>query len=178
MTVYGSAADSVTMRGDPGRVAEGRESPMANHEEAIRAGAVPYLEPGEAVLAAMVASPRGSTTAQMGGAAGLIGGSKAGKQASGASAAGLLVERNSGLVLTAGRLLTLQLAISFTGGVKEVKGLLGSLPLAEVSSLEAKRLGAAGILEIAVDGSTFKLEGKAGPAKDFAAAFARATSPG
>ncbi len=73
---------------------------MANHEEAIKAGAVPFLEPGEQILAAMVASPRGTTTAQMGGAAGLIGGSKASKQGKGAGAAGLVVERNSGLVLT------------------------------------------------------------------------------
>ncbi len=149
---------------------------MANHEEAIRSGAAPFLEPGEVVLAAMVASPRGSTTAQMGGAAGLIGGSKAGKQAEGASAAGLVVERNSGLVLTPTRLLSLRLGISFTGSVKEVKELLGAMPLAEVSSLEASRMGAAGVVKVEANGAEFKLEAKAGPAKQFAAAFEQARS--
>jgi hypothetical protein len=147
---------------------------MANHEEAIRAGATPFLEPGETILAAMVASPRGSTTAQMGGAAGIIGGGKAGKQGQGADAGGLTVERNSGLVLTPTRLVTLRLGISFTGSVKEVKELLGALPIAEVTSLEASRMGAAGVIKVAANGSEFKLEAKAGPAKEFAAAFEKA----
>jgi hypothetical protein len=149
---------------------------VANHEEAIRAGATPFLEPGESVLAAMVASPRGSTTAQMGGAAGILGGTKAGQQGQGAAAGGLVVERNSGLVLTPTRLLTLSLGISFTGAVKEVKELLGALPLAEVTSLEVSRMGAAGVMKIAANGSEFKLEAKAGPAKQFAAAFEQATA--
>jgi hypothetical protein len=148
---------------------------MANHEEAITVGASPFLEAGEVVLAALVASPRGSTTAQMGGAAGLIGGGKAGKQGEGAASGGLVVERNSGLVLTPTRLLTLRLAISFTGGVKEVKEQLGSLPLSEVTSLEVSRMGAAGVIKVAANGSEFKLEAKAGPAKQLAAAFDQAT---
>jgi hypothetical protein len=147
---------------------------MANHEEAIKAGAVKFLEPGEVVLAAIVASPRGSTTAQMGGAAGLLGGSKAGKQADGASAAGLVVERNSGLVLTPTRLVTLRLGISFTGSVKEVKELLGTVPLSDVSSLEVSRMGAAGVMKVEANGAEFKLEAKAGPAKQFSAAFEQA----
>lgn len=147
---------------------------MANHEEAITAGAAPFLEPGEVVLAAMVASPRGSTTAQMGGAAGLIGGGKVGKQAEGAAAGGLTVERNSGLVLTPTRLLTFRLAISFTGSVKEVKEPLGALPLSELTSFEVSRMGAAGVVKVAANGSEFKLEAKAGPAKQFAAAVEQA----
>lgn len=147
---------------------------MANHVEAIKAGATQFLEAGEVVLAALVASPRGSTTAQMGGAAGMIGGGKAGKQADGAAASGLVVERNSGLVLTPTRLLTLRLAISFTGAVKDVKELLSSLPLSDVTSLEVSRMGAAGVIKVAANGSEFKLEAKAGPAKQLAAAFEQA----
>lgn len=147
---------------------------MSNHEEAITTGATPFLEPGEVVLAALVASPRGSTTAQMGGAAGIIGGGKVGKQAQGAAAGGLTVERNSGLVLTPTRLLTFRLGISFTGSVKEVKEPLGALPLPEVTSLEVSRMGAAGVITVAANGSEFKLEAKAGPAKQFAAAFEQA----
>jgi hypothetical protein len=147
---------------------------MANHEEAITSGAAPFLEPGEVVLAAMVASPRGSTTAQMGGAAGLIGGGKVGKQGEGAAAAGLVVERNTGLVLTPTRLVTLRLGISLMGAVKEVKELLGALPLSEVTSFEVNRMGAAGVIKVAANGSEFKLEAKAGPAKQFAAAVDQA----
>jgi hypothetical protein len=150
------------------------EGAMSNHEEAIKQGAAPMLEPGEMILAAMVASPRGSTTAQMGGAAGLIGGGKAGKQREGAAEAGLVVERNSGLVLTPSRLATFRLGIGFTGSVKEVKELLGSLPLEEIDSLEVSRMGAAGVVKVTAHGTEFKLEAKAGAAKDFAEAFAQA----
>lgn len=151
---------------------------MANHEEAITAGAAAFLAPGETVLAAVVASPRGSTTAQMGGAAGMIGGSKAGKQGQGAAEAGLVVERNTGLVLTPARLITLRLSISFMGAVKEVKEQLSELPLSEVTSLEVSRMGAAGVIKIAANGAEFKLEAKAGPAKQFAAAFEQARASG
>ncbi len=147
---------------------------MSNHEEALRAGVTPLLDPGEVVLAAIVASPRGSTTAQMGGAAGMIGGTKAGKQGQGAAAAGLVLERNSGLVLTANRLLTFRLSISLLGAVKEVKEMLGSLALSEVTSLAVSRLGAAGVITVAANGAEFKLEAKAGPAKQLAAAYDQA----
>ena len=45
--------------------------PLSNHESAIREGPAPHPG-GEQVLAAIVASPRGSQTAQTGGAAGMI----------------------------------------------------------------------------------------------------------
>jgi hypothetical protein len=146
---------------------------VSKHEDAIKAGAAGLLD-GEEILAAMVASPRGSTTAGMGGAAGLIGSGAAGKQGKGAASAGLVVQRNSGLVLTPTRLVTFALAISFVGAVKEVKEMLSSLPLTEIDSLEAKRMGAAGVITVSANGSEFKLEGKAPGAQDFAAAFARA----
>jgi hypothetical protein len=144
---------------------------MSNHEEAVTAGATPFLEAGEQVLAALVASPRGSTLQAMGGTVGLIGGGKATKQGQGAAAGGLAVERNSGIVLTPTRLLSLRLAISFTGSVKEVKDLLGELPLAEVTSLDVSRMGAVGVIKVVANGFEFKLEAKAGPAKQLAAAF-------
>jgi hypothetical protein len=146
---------------------------MAKHEDAIRAGAAGLLG-GEAILAAVVASPRGSQTALTGGASGMIGSNKVGKQVRGATEAGLVVERNTGLVLTPTRLVTVRLAISLMGAVKEVKEVLGSLPLGEIESLEVKRMGAAGVLTVVANGSEFKLEAKAGPAKDFAEAFAQA----
>ena len=145
---------------------------MSNHEAAIREGASDKLDPGEPILAAIVASPRGSTTAQMGGAAGLIGGSRAGQQGQSADAAGLVVQRNSGVVLTPTRLVTFALSISLLGAVKEVGEELQALPLDQVQSLEVKRMGAAGVITIDANGTQFKLEAKGGPAKDLAAAFA------
>ena len=46
--------------------------------------------------------------------------------------------------------------------------------MAEVDSLEVKRMGTAGVMEFSVHGHSFKLEGKAGDMKEFATAFARA----
>ncbi|MDQ3293676.1 MAG: hypothetical protein M3527_04410 [Actinomycetota bacterium] len=40
-----------------------------------------------------------------------------------------------------------------------------------MTSLEVSRMGAAGVLKVTANGSEFKLEAKAGPAKQFAAAF-------
>ena len=148
---------------------------MSNHEEAIRAGAASLLEPGEQVLAALVASPRGSTTAGAGGAAaGLIGGQWSGKNASGAEAAGLVVTRSCGVVLTPTRVVTLDLGISMMGAVKDVKEVMSSVPLAEIESVESKRLGAAGVITVTAKGGTFKLEAKAPAAKQFAEAFQQA----
>lgn len=149
---------------------------MSNHGEKIREGAGPKLEPGEQILAAIVASPRGSSTGAAGGAAGLIGGQWSGKNASGAEAAGLVVERNSGVVLTPTRIVTFALGISLMGAVKEVKDVLSSVPLNEIESVESKRFGAAGVITVTAQGGTFKLESKAPPAKQFAEAFAQAKS--
>jgi hypothetical protein len=146
---------------------------MSNHESAIRDGVASRLN-GEQCLAALVASPRGSTTGQMGGAAGLIGSGLSGKQSSKAESAGLVLQRNSGVVLTPTRLLTFALKISFTGSVKEVGEQLGELPLDQIDSIEAKRMGAAGVITVASNGATFKMESKAGPAKELAEAFQQA----
>ena len=146
---------------------------MSNHETAIRDGVASRLD-GEQVLAAIVASPRGSMTAQMGGAAGMIGAGKSGKQEQGAQAAGLVVQRNSGVVLTPTRLVTFALKISMMGAVKEVAEQLSEVPVAQIDSLEAKRMGAAGVITVNANGSEFKLESKAGPAKDLAEAFQQA----
>jgi hypothetical protein len=143
---------------------------MSNHETAIREGAAAKVG-GEQILAAIVASPRGSTTAQLGGAAGMIGMGMSGKQQKGAQGAGLVVQRNSGLVLTPTRLLSFALKISFVGAVKEVGEQLGELPVDQIDSIEAKRMGAAGVITVNANGSDFKLETKAGPAKDLAEAF-------
>jgi hypothetical protein len=145
---------------------------MSKHEAAIKVGA-PGLFGGEEIVAAVVASPRGSGTAGAVGAAGVIGSTWSGKHSGAATGAGLVVERNCGLVLTPTRLGTVRLAISFTGAVKEVKELLSSLPISEIASIDVKRLAAGAVITVVANGNEFKLEGKADGAKNLADAFAR-----
>ena len=82
---------------------------------------------------------------------------------------------NPGAVaVTPTSLLTLSVGVSMGGQIKEVKEVLSTVPLAEVDSLEVKRMGLAGVMEITAGGGSFKLEGKAKDMKEFAAAFERA----
>jgi hypothetical protein len=60
------------------------------------------------------------------------------------------------------------------GAIKEVTDVLSVVPLAEVDSLEVKRAGLTGVMEISVGGASFKLEGKPGDMKELAEVFARA----
>ncbi len=145
---------------------------MSKQTDAIRLGAQPLLEPGEEILATVIASPRGSGTAAVGGGpvVGEIGARISGKNVGAADEAGLIVRRNAGLVLTASRLLTFELAISFTGSVKAVKGVLSAIPRERVESITSKW----NVLSVKTGSGEFKLEAKPGPAKDFAAAFAGA----
>ena len=141
---------------------------MSNHEDSIIEGAKRLLEPGEEIVSALVVSPRGSTTAAAGGlGAGEIGARWRDKNKNAAEEVGLVVKRSSGLALTNRRLLTMDLAISFTGSVKEVKGLLSEVPLEQVDEIRSKW----NVLTISAGGSQFKLECKPPAAKALASAF-------
>ena len=107
-----------------------------------------------------------------------IGGKKVGNQNKGADAAGMVLGNPGAVAVTAENLLTMQVKVSFMGQIKDVTEVLSSVPLTEVDSLEVKRMGAAGVMEISTHGSTFKLEGKAGDMKEFASAFDRARAAG
>jgi len=48
------------------------------------------------------------------------------------------------------------------------------VPLVDVDSLEVKRFGLTGVMEISAGGSSFKLEGKPGDMKELADVFERA----
>lgn len=130
----------------------------------------------EELLGAAFAKPRGSTTAAAGG--GLItneiGARMAGKQNSGAEGAGIALGNPGAVGVTATSLVTMAVKVSFGGQIKEVTEVLSTAPLAEIDSLQVKRMGLAGVLEITAAGSSFKLEGKAGDMKEFAEAFERA----
>jgi hypothetical protein len=64
--------------------------------------------------------------------------------------------------------------VSLMGEIKDVTGVLSTVPLSQVDSLEVKRMGAAGVMEISAGGSSFKLEGKVNDMRELAAEFERA----
>lgn len=144
---------------------------MSNHQQQIIAAAEGKV--AEPIIAATFAKPRGATTTAIGGGAivGAIGGKSVSNQAKGAEAAGIVLGNPGAVAVTATNLITMQVKVSMMGQIKEVTEVLSSVPLAEVDSLEVKRMGAAGVMAISAHGSSFKLEGKAGDMKEFAEAF-------
>jgi hypothetical protein len=141
---------------------------MSKHEDSIRAGAEGLLAPGEEIAAALVVSPRGSGTSVAPGlAASEIGHRWAKKHRGAAEDAGLVVHRNCGLALTDRRVVTLDVGSSFTGGVKEVKGLLSEVPIEMVESMKSKW----NVLTVGAGGGEFKLECKPPAAKAMVKAF-------
>ena len=95
-----------------------------SYEDKIKEQARPYLEAGEHVLAAVIARPRGATTAGAGGlGAGAMGGMKAARQKRAAEEAGLQLASPMALALTGSRLLVLAIsppiAMGKGGDVKE-----------------------------------------------------------
>ena len=141
---------------------------MSKHEDSIKEEARGLLEPGEEFVSALVVSPRGSNTAIAGGpAAGEIGARWSNKNRGAAEDAGLVVKRSSGLALTNRRLLTLDLAISMMGGIKEVKGILSEVPIDLVEEMTSKW----NVLTISAGGTRFKLECKPPAAKAMARVF-------
>ena len=142
---------------------------MSKHQDSITEGAAGLLLPDEEVISALVVSPRGSSTAAAPGlAAGEIGRRWSNKNKDAARDVGLVVKRSSGLVLTNRRLVTLDLAISMTGGIKEVKDLLSEVPLDQVDEIKSKW----NVLTISAGGVQFKLECKPPAAKELAQMFA------
>jgi hypothetical protein len=109
---------------------------MSKHEDSIVEGACGMLLPGEEIIAALVVSPRGTSTAAAPGlAAGEIGRRWSNKNKAAAEDIGLIVKRNSGLALTNRRLIALDLAISLTGGVKEVRSMLSETSVDQIDGV-------------------------------------------
>jgi hypothetical protein len=147
---------------------------MSKHPEQIVEAAKGKLD--EQILAAAWGQPRGSMTAAAGGGliASEIGARWAGKHRKGADQAGIRIGSPGAVAITPTSLVTMSVKVSAMGAVKEVTEVLSVVPLGEVESLEVKRMGLTGVMEITARGSSFKLEGKAGDMKEVAAAFERA----
>lgn len=157
---------------------------MARSEAKIKEGAAPFLEQGEEVLAAIVARPRGWTqaNASAGGglAAGMVGGAlgrnKQQKSAEAAQASGFELASPMALAVTPRRLLSLKVTAPVGLGIgMKVKELVSSVPVADVDSIEVKRLAVGKTVTVTIRGVPFVLEVGAGAdAKGVADALERA----
>lgn len=146
---------------------------MARAEQWITEGAAPFLEPGEEVLAALVAAPRGYTQSVAGGLG--IGDKQQGRAADAADQAGMRLEAPMALALTSKRLLALAINNPVGMGVSgKVKDVLSAVPIGEVDSIEVKRLLVGSRITLTVRGVSMKLEaGRGARAKPLAEAFDR-----
>ena len=130
-------------------------------EEKITAGAQPFLEDGEDVLAAFVARPRGWTQTNAG--AMHLGIHQQSKSRDGAADAGFELASPMALAVTQRRLLSLELGAAKTGvGAGDVKRLVSAAPLSEVDAIKVKRLLIGRVVTVTVRGHEFKLETGAG----------------
>ena len=148
---------------------------MSSQLEQIKEHAGPFLGAGEELIAALTASPRGRSTAMAAGGAGsMIGYKVASGEVRRGERVGLRVEPNMAVALTQQRLLTLKVKISMGGTITGVEEVLSSVPLSEVTSVEAKRFGLGGILVLSLrGGKPVKLECRVGRARELAEAFSR-----
>jgi hypothetical protein len=144
---------------------------MARAEAKIKDGAAPFLEPGEEVLAAIVARPRGWTqsnaSAGGGAAAGVIGGMVGGKKQQdnigAAEDSGFEIASPMALAVTNRRLLSLKISTPVGLGIGgDVKELVSAAPLSDVDSIELKRLAVGKTVTVSVCGTPFVLEVGAG----------------
>jgi hypothetical protein len=157
---------------------------VARSEAKIKEGAAPFLEPGEEVLAAIVARPRGWTqsnaSAGGGAVAGTIGreigGRKQRKNIEAGQETGFELASPMALAVTQRRLLSLKVTAPIGLGIgMKVKELVSAVPVGEVESIEVKRLAAGKTITVSVRGVPFVLEAGAGAdAKGVAEALERA----
>lgn len=144
---------------------------MARAEAKIKDGAAQFLEPGEEIVAAMNARPRGWTQANAsagGGVAAAVvsGGMGRKKQAANVEAAGdagFELASPMALAVTQKRLLCFRISSPIGLGVGgDVKELVSAAPLSDVDSIELKRLAVGKVVTLTIRGTEFKLEVGAG----------------
>jgi hypothetical protein len=136
---------------------------MSSYEDKIKEQAGSYTKPGERVLAAFIARPRGAMQARTGLAGSIVGGRKVGQQRRAAEEAGLTLASPMALTLTDQRLLVFKVSPPIAlGKGGDVKDLVSEAPLADVDSIDMKRLLVGKVVTVTVRGAAFKLEVGAG----------------
>jgi len=148
----------------------------ADFEAQLKEEARSFLEPGEEILASIVAQPRGTSNSKVGGLAPqAIGSAWAKKSREGAEASGLTLTNPMALALSNKRLLVFGIEKSAMGKPKGVKELVSAVPIGEVESVSVKRLLVGKTLTVSANGYEAKLEVGAGQdAKGLAEQFERA----
>jgi hypothetical protein len=134
---------------------------MSRQEQKVKDGVAPFLEEGEAVLAAIVARPRGWTQAMAGSLH--LGAHQQGKSTHAAEASGFQLASPMALVITQRRLLSFSIGSPVgLGAGGAVKELVGAVGLEDVDSIESKRLLAGKVVKLTIGGGEeIKLEANA-----------------
>ena len=157
---------------------------MARSEAKIKEGAAAFLEPGEEVLAAVVARPRGWTQQSASPGGGVVAGN--GRRRHRRQEAEAEHRRRAGVRLRArepdgpGGHASAPPSLKVTAPVglgigMKVEGLVSAVPLSDVDSIEVKRLAAGKTVTLTVRGNPFALEvGAGGNAKGVGEALERA----
>jgi len=130
-----------------------RRERVSKHQEQIIGAAKGKLD--EEILAAAWGKPRGASTAAAGAGviASEIGSRWSGRQRKGADAAGIEIGNPGAVAITPSSLVTMKVKVSAMGAIKEVTEVLSIVPLADVDSLEVKRAGLTGVMEINAGGA-------------------------
>lgn len=144
------------------------------YERKLKAGAQPFLEADEEILAALIARPRGWTQATAGSIH--VGAAQQGQAYLAAEQAEFQLTSPMALAVTQRRLLSLKIGSPIGLGLGgRVKELVSSAPIAEVDSIEVKRLPLGQVVTLNVRGAPIKLEANAlAGARGLAEAFNRA----
>jgi hypothetical protein len=171
-----------------GGAADSNGETMPDYSGKLSEGATPFLENGESILAVLMAAPKGNANAHASAGAGAastgivrrMGRRAVHHEMTAAEEAGIrIVAGQMGLVLTQRRLLVLDLGTTRWTRDPEVKELLSEMPLGSIASMEGKRAGLMGALEVTpIAGGRLRLQCQAKPARTFAEAFDRAKAPG
>lgn len=137
----------------------------SKYVDKFKAGAGPYLEPGEEVVSACIAQPKGRTRAAAGGGGVVREMGLREQRASEAAGeeAGLQTAAPMALAVTNRRLATFKIGTPLPlGRGGDVKELLSAVPLTEVEAFEVKRVGMGQRLNVTVNGVVIALEAAAG----------------
>jgi hypothetical protein len=127
------------------------------HEKKFAEGAQPFLEEGEQIVATCIAQAKGYSRMMVSGLQ--LGKGEVGRSSSAAEAGEVRVANPMALALTQRRLLTLGISAPIGLGIGgKVKELLTAIPLAEVDSIEVKRIALRKNITITVRGVEIPLE--------------------
>jgi hypothetical protein len=144
------------------------------HEKKFEAGAQPFLEDDERVLATCIAQAKGFSRMMVSGLD--LGKREVGRSSAAAEAGEVKVANPMALALTDRRLLTLRIGSPIGLGIGgSVKELLSAIPLAEVDSIDVKKIALRQNITITIRDVEIPLETNAkANARGLAEAFGRA----